>query len=233
MTIGICDDEEIIRWKLKRICNQLLVERDICCGIMEFRNGMELMNFTDHLEILILDIEMAGIGGIEVKNRLQRMKRYVIIIYVTSHDEMIWEAFGLNVLGFVKKENMEQELPIMLTSALEMVGHFVVLRDDIDSREIAYIHTEQVYCRVFLVDATEKVLRIPIRELERELEGIGFIRVHRSYLVNLQYVEAVDDSMVYVLSQKIPISVRKRLKGQKACKMIGLCPNKETKNDAV
>lgn len=121
----------------------------------------------------------------------------------------------------------------MLTSALEMVGHFVVLRDDIDSREIAYIHTEQVYCRVFLVDATEKVLRIPIRELERELEGIGFIRVHRSYLVNLQYVEAVDDSMVYVLSQKIPISVRKRLKVQKACKMIGLCPNKETKNDAV
>ena len=99
MTIGICDDEEIIRWELKRICNQLLVERDLCCEIIEFQNGMELLSFSKCLDILILDIEMSGVGGIEVKNRLQSLKRDVIIIYVTSHDEMMGEAFGLNEIG--------------------------------------------------------------------------------------------------------------------------------------
>ena len=186
------------------------------CEIIEFQNGMELMNFPKHLEILILDIEMPEMGGIEVKNRLQRLKRDVIIIYVTSHDEMMREAFGLNVLGFVKKEYMQRDLPVMLISALEMVGNFVILRDDIDSREIAYIHTEQVYCRLFLIDGTEKVLRASLKELESKLADVGFIRAHRSYLVNLQYVEGIDDSMVYMLKQKIPISVRRRFKVQRA-----------------
>lgn len=216
MTIGICDDEEIIRWELKRICNQLLVERDLCCEIIEFQNGMELLSFSKCLDILILDIEMSGVGGIEVKNRLQSLKRDVIIIYVTSHDEMMGEAFGLNVLGFIKKEHMKRDLPVMLASALEMAGHFLIFGEDIDSREIAYIRTEQVYCRLFLVDGTEKVLRTSMRELERKLEESGFVRAHRSYLVNLQYVEAVDDNMIYILSQKIPISVRKRSKVKKA-----------------
>ena len=174
------------------------------------------MNFPKHLEILILDIEMPEMGGIEVKNRLQRLKRDVIIIYVTSHDEMMREAFGLNVLGFVKKEYMQRDLPVMLISALEMVGNFVILRDDIDSREIAYIHTEQVYCRLFLIDGTEKVLRASLKELESKLADVGFIRAHRSYLVNLQYVEGIDDSMVCILKRKIPISVRKRFKVQRA-----------------
>lgn len=216
MTIGICDDEGIIRRELRRICNQLLVEQDVNCEIIEFQNGMELMNFPKHLEILILDIEMPEMGGIEVKNRLQRLKRDVIIIYVTSHDEMMREAFGFNVLGFVKKEYMQRDLPVMLISALEMVGNFVILRDDIDSREIAYIHTEQVYCRLFLIDGTEKVLRASLKELESKLADVGFIRAHRSYLVNLQYVEGIDDSMVYMLKQKIPISVRRRFKVQRA-----------------
>lgn len=216
MTIRICDDEGIIRRELRRICNQLLVEQDVNCEIIEFQNGMELMNFPKHLEILILDIEMPEMGGIEVKNRLQRLKRDVIIIYVTSHDEMMREAFGLNVLGFVKKEYMQRDLPVMLISALEMVGNFVILRDDIDSREIAYIHTEQVYCRLFLIDGTEKVLRASLKELESKLADVGFIRAHRSYLVNLQYVEGIDDSMVYMLKQKIPISVRRRFKVQRA-----------------
>ncbi len=216
MTIGICDDEEIIRWELKRICNQLLVERDLCCEIIEFQNGMELLSFSKCLDILILDIEMSGVGGIEVKNRLQSLKRDVIIIYVTSHDEMMGEAFGLNVLGFIKKEHMKRDLPVMLAPALEMAGHFLIFGEDIDSREVAYIRTEQVYCRLFLVDGTEKVLRTSMRELERKLEESGFVRAHRSYLVNLQYVEAVDDNMIYILSQKIPISVRKRSKVKKA-----------------
>lgn len=226
MTIGICDDEEIIRRELRRICNQLLVEQDLYCEIKEFQNGMEMMNFSKNLEILILDIEMPEMGGIEIKNRLQRLKRDVIIIFVTSHDEMMREAFGLNVLGFVKKEYMERDLPEMLISALEMVGHFVILRDDIDSREIAYIHTEQVYCRLFLIDGKEKVLRTSLNELESELASVGFIRAHRSYLVNLQYVEGIDDSMVYILKQKIPISVRKRIKVQKAYETFGVWPDR-------
>ncbi len=97
-----------------------------------------------------------------------------------------------------------------------MVGNFVILRDDIDSREIAYIHTEQVYCRLFLIDGTEKVLRASLKELESKLADVGFIRAHRSYLVNLQYVEGIDDSMVCILKRKIPISVRKRFKVQRA-----------------
>lgn len=216
MRVGICDDEAIMRRKIRQICNRSLVELDLNCEVIEFRNGTEIIDFAEALDILILDIEMPGMNGIEVKKRFQAMKHNVIIIYVTSHDEMMQEAFGLNVLGFVEKEYMEQMLPVMLASALETVGRFVVLEDGIDSREIAYIRTEQIYCRLFLVDGGERLLRVSMKELESQLGDVGFFRIHRVYLVNFQYVEDIDASTVFVMKQRIPISVRKRAKVKEA-----------------
>lgn len=218
MRIGICDDEEIMRQEIGKICSQLLVKYDLNCEIIEFVDGTEIIEFSKRLDILILDIEMPKMSGIEVKKRLQWLNRRIIIIYISSHREMMEAAFGLNVLGFVDKLHMNQSLPAMLATAFEMVGRFVVLGDGIDSREILYIQTEQMYCRLFLNDAREKLLRITMKDLESKLERVGFVRVHRMFLVNLQYVEKIDENTVSIMSNIIPISVRKRLKVQKAYK---------------
>ncbi len=216
MKIGICDDEEMMRREIRKICEQVVMNYDLNYEIVEFQDGYEVLQYPKKLDILLLDIKMPEVSGIEVKNQLWDRGVAPLMIFVSCHEERMREAFGLNVVGFVKKGNMGRELPVQLASTIQKAEHFVILDGGVDSREIAYIHTEQMYCKVFLVDGCEKVLRIPMKELEFELTAAGFVRAHRSYLVNLQYVEAVDDNMVYILSQKIPVSVRKRSKVKKA-----------------
>lgn len=216
MRIGICDDEDMMRQEIRKICNQSLMEYDLNCEFVEFQDGMEVLRFAERLEILLLDIEMPGIDGIEVKNRYGFMDSNVLIIFVTRHRERMREAFGHNVVAFVEKKYMKRDLPVKLASALRKVARFVILDGGIDSRDVVYIHTERIYCKVLLADGCERILRIPMRELESELADVGFVRVHRSYLVNMQYVDEVDDSVVYILSQKIPVSARNRTKVKKA-----------------
>lgn len=62
-----------------------------------------MLSYSDSLDILILDIEMPEMSGIEVKKRLERIRNHTLILYVTGHVEFMQEAFGTYVFGFVEK----------------------------------------------------------------------------------------------------------------------------------
>lgn len=133
MIIGICDDEVIIRNHVRDICKKIVAKYEDDIVIETFSDGMEVADRD--LDILILDIEMDGVDGISVKNIFQEKNRNTIIIFVTSHDEMMYQAFGINVIGFVTKKYLEAQLPVMLDTAVKKVMS-TVLVDGVDSRNI-------------------------------------------------------------------------------------------------
>lgn len=55
MRIGICDDEDMMRQEIRKICNQSLMEYDLNCEFVEFQDGMEVLRFAKRLEILLKD----------------------------------------------------------------------------------------------------------------------------------------------------------------------------------
>lgn len=206
MIIGICDDELLMRKQEEEICRQTVmkyVEDDIV--IETFSDGAEVED--KDLDILVLDIEMNGIDGISVKNMFQKKNRDTIIIFVTSHDEMMHQAFGINVIGFVTKKYLKDQLPVMLDTAIKKVMS-TVLVDGVDSRKICYIQAEHVYNILHMADGEEISVRISSGELEEMLKGVGFVRTHRAYLVNLAYVERIREKTIIVDEEEIPVSSR-------------------------
>ncbi len=206
MIIGICDDELLMRKQEEEICRQTImkyVEDDIV--IETFSDGSEVED--KDLDILVLDIEMNGIDGISVKNMFQKKNRDTIIIFVTSHDEMMHQAFGINVIGFVTKKYLKDQLPVMLDTAIKKVMS-TVLVDGVDSRKICYIQAEHVYNILHMADGEEISVRISSGELEEMLKGVGFVRTHRAYLVNLAYVERIREKTIIVDEEEIPVSSR-------------------------
>lgn len=206
MVIGICDDELLMRKQEEEICRQTImkyVEDDIV--IETFSDGSEVED--KDLDILVLDIEMNGIDGISVKNMFQKKNRDTIIIFVTSHDEMMYQAFGINVIGFVTKKYLKDQLPVMLDTAIKKVMS-TVLVDGVDSRKICYIQAEHVYNILHMADGEEISVRISSGELEEMLKGVGFVRTHRAYLVNLAYVERIREKTIIVDEEEIPVSSR-------------------------
>lgn len=213
MVIGICDYEKIMRESVEAICKQVANSyKDESIIIETFTDGKEVLE--GEYDILILDIEMENLDGISVKNNFQNRKKDTIIIFVTSHDEMMNQAFGVNVMGFVTKKYLDSQLPVMLDNAIKRVMNTVNI-DGIDSRDICYIQAEHVYNILHLEDGSKMSVRRSSTELEKTLAGVGFIRVHRTYIANMAYVEKIKEKTIIVNGEEIPVSARLKSKIKK------------------
>lgn len=205
MVIGICDDEKVIRDKIEKICVNVTGEYDTDTAVKTYSDGKEVLE--ENFDILILDIEMEDVDGIAVKNYFQSRKKDTIIIFVTSHNEMMSQAFGVNVMGFVTKSYLDSQLPVMLESAIKRVMNTVNI-EGVDSRKVCYIEAEHIYNILHLENDTEMSVRCSSADLEKMLEGVGFIRVHRTYIINMAYVEHIRDKSVVINGKEIPVSSR-------------------------
>lgn len=123
MVIGICDDENVIRDKIEKICINETKKYCEDVVIQKYSDGREVLE--KDFDILILDIEMEDVDGIVVKNYFQKRKKDTIIIFVTSHNEMMSQAFGVNVMGFVAKSYLDNQLQVMLDGAMKRVMNTV------------------------------------------------------------------------------------------------------------
>lgn len=205
MVIGICDDENVIRDKIEKICINETKKYCEDVVIQKYSDGREVLE--KDFDILILDIEMEDVDGIVVKNYFQKRKKDTIIIFVTSHNEMMSQAFGVNVMGFVAKSYLDNQLQVMLDGAMKRVMNTVSIEGG-DSRKVCYIQAEHIYNILHLENETEVSVRCSSTDLEKMLEVVGFIRVHRTYIINMAYVDHIKDKTVLVNKREIPVSAR-------------------------
>lgn len=205
MVIGICDDENVIRDKIEKICINETKKYCEDVVIQKYSDGREVLE--KDFDILILDIEMEDVDGIVVKNYFQKRKKDTIIIFFTSHNEMMSQAFGVNVMGFVAKSYLDNQLQVMLDGAMKRVMNTVSI-EGVDSRKVCYIQAEHIYNILHLENETEVSVRCSSADLEKMLEVVGFIRVHRTYIINMAYVDHIKDKTVLVNKREIPVSAR-------------------------
>lgn len=203
MIIGICDDEREIREKIEKLCRKNLKIPNI--QYEQFANGEEVENAD--INILILDIKMPKVDGLEVKNIFEEQKKDTLIIFVTNHGELIYEAFGKNVIGFIEKSNMEEELGECLDKAMNVaLKNFYI--DGRNCKDVLYIKAEDVYCRVFMKDSTSFLKRTSLTKMEEELWGSDLVKVHKSYIANLSYVSNIKEKELIIDNTQIPVSTR-------------------------
>lgn len=122
MRIGICDDNEDDRKLIEEICLNVVETLSLDCEVVVFDQGSKLLEYESVLNVLILDIEMPEVGGLELKQRLRESGKDFIIIFVSNHEELVFSAFGVNVHGFVRKRYLKMQLGDMLKSAIEILN---------------------------------------------------------------------------------------------------------------
>lgn len=108
LRIAICDDQEVYREDILEHCKRLLQGENVIYSC--FASGEELLDSGFQFDFLFLDIEMTGMDGIQVKNLLETQNAQAKIIFLTSHEERMIEAFGANVIGFLRKPVQEEML---------------------------------------------------------------------------------------------------------------------------
>jgi len=189
MKIYLCDDELKIREEISLAVSGILPEADVSL----FDGGRQLLEQMKRecCDILLLDIDMPGLSGMEVAAQLSEQSQKPLLIFVTNHDELVYESFRYHPFGFVRKQFLEEELVKVLkdcAAELEQGKRHFNFRTEgkevcLLLTEVFFFESEGNYLKVYTKEE-EYRFRSTITAVERTLKKDGFIRVHKGFLVN-------------------------------------------------
>ena len=198
LKVFIADDEEPARERLRTLLGDIASQLPTRV-VGEARNGVEAIDLLppSGAQVLLLDIQMPGMGGLEVARHLARLEHPPRIIFVTAHDRHAVEAFELNALDYLLKPVRAERLAgalkkasvpehAKLEKASESPREYLSLAERnrivlLPVRDILYLRAEEKYVTV-RTRAREHLVDEPLVELEREF-ATRFVRIHRNCLV--------------------------------------------------
>ena len=202
MKLALCDDNSIFRNDVRVKVEAYFNSLDII--IDEYESGESLLKALQILsyDLLILDIEMGGIDGLETAKRIREGGSDMPIILLTSHTEFAMDGYELGVYRFLAKPVQEAKLFSALDQLVQKMGdeQKVMLRVDGDdiivkANDIMYITASNVYLDVVTKDKTY-VIRKKLKDMLKELPEDIFMQVHRSNIVNVNYVKSINNSTI-------------------------------------
>jgi DNA-binding LytR/AlgR family response regulator len=238
----LVDDEKPARARLARMLAQF-PEIEI---VGEAQDGVAALELIDNVkpEVIFLDIEMPELDGLGVARSLGQDGP--AIVFVTAYDEYALKAFDMNTVDYLVKPVAEGRLEVTIQKLLKRRGHLITPTNSAqnlevvlkqlnvnrsakfavrsgakfvicDPQKISAIIAKDHYSAI-LMDGRELLSDDTLEEFEKKLNGGRFIRVHRSAMINLDYLHELeregDRKYVAILSQpektRVPIS-RERL----------------------
>mgnify|MGYP003311175891 CR=1 FL=1 len=214
--IAICDDEKNYRDKISEFCKHYSEEHHLEIEITEYVSGEDLLASEKLVDILLLDVQMNNIDGLSVKDILGRQKRETKIIFISSHEEVMAEAFGWQVYGFLHKPVdyglFCKKLDAVTESLCEDNKYIILETSDMIKKillkDIEYIHSDGRYSEIYVVGEEGYLFSDKsIGAYKTEL-GEDFGLSHRSYLVNYKYIESIDKDIVLTTHKHLPLSRR-------------------------
>lgn len=192
MNILVCDDDP---QALGRITG-LLIEpcRKIQARLVSVGHP-ETLNDLSEFDLAFLDIDMKGLDGLTLAYRLRDARPDAVIVFVTNFVQYAPEGYELQAFRYLLKPALEEKLPACFALAVEELHRrrqtvtFRASREEIELpvQKILYFESERRGVAVHLSGWDREVCRFAgsLTELTSRMEGLGFLRVHRSYLVNM------------------------------------------------
>jgi len=189
-----------------------------------FDNPLDAIDFlsTQTADLIFVDIQMPDLTGIEFARSLENAPK---IIFTTAFEKYALEGFKLNAIDYLlkpfsyeeflkaaSKARKQVELEISVLPTIEANKQFLFLKSEykirrINFNDILYIEGLKDYIKVFIAGDDKPVLSLnSIKSLELKLPEDKFMRVHRSFIVNLDKIDTIERSRIIFGKVYIPVS---------------------------
>lgn len=199
-SVAVCDDEKKI---LEQIC-ELTQKYLPSANTAAFSSGTDLLSSEISYDIILLDIQMEGIDGIETARRLRESGSKAVIIFISCAKEYVFKAFDVAAFNYLLKPIDEEKFREVIDKAVKSVGNngrtlFIKTRGKsftVNTRDILYLENEM---RKIAVHTQNDVFTFygAMSEIEDEL-GDDFFRCHRGYLVNMAHIAEYNTADIYL-----------------------------------
>lgn len=222
----IVDDEAPARSELRYMLDEL-GQTEVVAEAASVRDAIEKLKEYP-CDVMFLDINMPEATGLKLAEGLQHLKFPPIIVFVTAYSEFALDAFKVNAVDYLVKPVETDRLAHCISRVRENVAlHMQAQKSErisvekggkkilipIDNIRFVMARDDYAYLQT---DTDRYFSTVSLAQLEKRLDGHGFFRVHRGYLVNLAMVEEVESvsggTLLLTLNgveDKIPVSRRR------------------------
>lgn len=221
LRIAICDDDQssaaMLRSSIER---HLSGSFNLTIGC--FHSGERLLEEYQSekapFDIILLDVEMKGINGIETAKRIRASDKNAAIVFLTAYNNYAIEGYDAKASKYILKTEPE---PVIIRKIKEVINDYKNRKATLIIRSKSGTHAVKIDSIVY-AEVLNRVVTIhtlnreysyysKLMELEKELSGFSFVRACKSYLINLTYVESVEkDHAVMANNEKIHVSRKYR-----------------------
>lgn len=214
--IAICDDEQIQIDRIKNYLSRFNSSMELV--VKQFLNGKEIIDSYkkgNKFDIIYLDIRMAPLNGIEAAKILRLMDENVIIIFITSLIEYAIQGYEVQAFHYLIKPLSHKRFDKVFIRACKKVsgrrGDFYLIknRNELTKLEVGNIVYIESFGRKVSAHTEHQIYEhySNISDEEKNLCSFGFIRVHKSFLVNMKYIEQLQSTKILLKNgRSIPLS---------------------------
>lgn len=219
MKILICDDQPYYVEKLEKLVREYGENNKEDYEIRTVNNFMDKGNFNP--DLIFLDVEMPGKSGIEIKKELEANHSRSLIIFVTNYIENVYDAFGMNVIGFLPKPLDYMTLDLLMKKVNNiLIGRQIVeLEPAVCVRvdDIRYIEMDGNYSDVIFAKGFREKHRIVRRTLSQWKEVLPkyyFMDINKSCIVHCGHISKYSPGEVIMDEDGERLTISRRHKAQ-------------------
>lgn len=185
--------------------------------------AMQILEENKDIDLFFLDIQMPDLTGLEFSKLLPQNSR---VIFTTAFDQYAIDGYKVNALDYLLKpfdyneflnastkarNYFESQQPVSISKPEKKQEFFFVKSEykqiKINFFEILYIEGLKDYVKIYLIDNPKPILTLmSLKKLEEELPFAQFMRIHRSYIIALDKIEAIERNHIVIGKEQIAIA---------------------------
>lgn len=207
--LAVCDDDTRSLTHMISLLEEYRLMSPFHIEYTSFHNGLELASVLEHgkhFNIYCLDIVMPGFDGIELGKEIRNFDKSAQIIYFTSSPEFALESYSVKAANYILKPVTKEKLFSTLTEVIEGIKHTeesaITIKDTQGIQKILLsnlVYAEAMGRKVLYHLNSGRILECSIRFSEvcnTLLEYPYFIKPHRSYVINMNYINTIENTEI-------------------------------------
>lgn len=202
--IALCDNDPKALSVIAGAAESVFRDRGFHARLDRFQHCDALISALEQekYQIVLLDIDMPDMDGIEAAKLIRQKHPLVRIVFVSGCESRVFEALMVQPLGFVRKSNFFEDLTAVIGlyadtcqrggdgEQVELITRNSVV--SLEGKKIRYIEGSRNYQLLYMAGVEEPVeVKMTMDKLEALLEPYGFIRIHKGYLANYRYIQRI------------------------------------------